>query len=78
MHSIRELNDPEIFSISIMEKVPEVRNSRTIFPPLNRKFTEIVSESFQKNRSGIFRNKEPELHKSLLKTKPVSKTNKVW
>ena len=24
-------NDPEIFSISIMEKVPEIRNSGTIF-----------------------------------------------
>ena len=43
----------KFFSISIMEKVPEIRNSGTIF---SRKL-EI---------SGIFQNKVPELHESLL------------
>ena len=53
--------DPEIFSISIMEKVPEIRNSGTIFFPLTGNFQNIVSESFRKNSSGITL-KVPELH----------------
>ena len=36
-------NDPEIFSISIMEKVPENRNSGTIFFSVKRKFPERCS-----------------------------------
>ena len=57
-------NDPEIFSISIMEKVPEIRNSGTIsgtiFFPVNRKFPERCSGIPDRygipERSGNFRN----------------------
>ena len=53
-------NDPEIFSISIMEKVPEIQNDfRNDFFSVNRKFSEfrIVTEFRNVPEiSGNFRN----------------------
>ena len=51
-------NDPEIFSISIMEKVPEIRNSRTISGTIFFRKPEISGTLFW--NYGTLRNGVPE------------------